>query len=126
MTKKINLIVFVESKNRHEWLEKLISTLDQKEFSLSLISLEGYGSQQHYIRKNFPKVSVENSRLKKHGVLTGIYSVLRFRRRHHVNVLLAVGHPASYICALVSLLFRIKFALIHMQQPRFFELMSTT
>ena len=122
--KNLHIIHFVESNNRHEWLENLISLLDAKGFSQSLVSIEPQGAISSYLSSNFPHIHVKKVRKNRLNIFTGVIELIQSRKKNSINIVFALGHPAAVITAVTSCFVSIDFVFSHMQQPRYFELMK--
>lgn len=122
--KNLHIIHFVESNNRHEWLENLISLLDAEGFSQSLVSIEPQGAISSYLSNNFPHIHVKKVRKYRLNIFTGVIEVIQSRKKNSINIVFALGHPAAVITAITSCFVRINFVFSHMQQPHYFELIN--
>ena len=122
--KSIHIIHFVESNNRHEWLENLISLLNAEGFTQTLISVEPQGAISAYLSDNYENIYVNTKRQHRLNVFTGVREVIRSRRRDSINVVFALGHPAAVITGVASCLVRTNFVFSHMQQPHYFDYMK--
>ncbi len=122
--KNIHIIHFVESNNRHEWLENLMSLLDAEGFTQTLIPVEPQGAISTFLADNYKNIYVNRNRMRRLNVFTGVREVIRSRRRDSINVVFALGHPAAVITGIASCLVRTNFVFSHMQQPHYFEYMK--
>jgi len=122
--KNLHIIHFVESNNRHEWLENLISLLDEKGFSQTLVSIEPPGAISSYLSNNFPHMQVKKMRRYRLNIFTGVREVIKSRKKNSTNIVFALGHPAAVITGITSCFVSTNFVFSHMQQPHYFELMK--
>ena len=122
--KNIHVIHFVESNNRHEWLENLISLLDAKGFSQTLVSIEPPGSISSYLLEKFPQVHVNRTRKYRLNTVTGVRELIKSRKKNSVNIVFTLGHPAAFIAGITTYFVNMDFVLSHMHQPRYFQLMK--
>jgi glycosyltransferase involved in cell wall biosynthesis len=121
--KQIHVIHLVESRNRHDWLEKLIEQLRKNGISQSLITLESDGEIKDFLSHKYPNLHLVGTHKKRLGVLTGVMEILGARKKDSLNLVFALGHPAAFIAAVASLFPDVKFIFSHMQQPNYFKLM---
>lgn len=122
--KNIHIIHFVESNNRHEWLENLISLLDAKGFSQTLVSIEPHGAINSYFSNNSSHIQVKKMRTNRLNIFTGVREIIKSRKKNSLNIVFALGHPAAIIAGITSCFVNINFVFSHMQQPHYFELME--
>lgn len=122
--KNIHIIHFVESNKRHEWLERLISLLNEKEFSQTLISIEPQGAISTFLLNNYPKVCVNRIRQNRLNIFTGVKEIIRSRKKNSINIVFALGHLAAVTTGIASCLVRTNFVFSHMQQPHYFDYMK--
>lgn len=122
--KNIHIIHLVESNKRHEWLENLISLLNTKGFSQTLISVEPQGAISAFLSDNYPNIYVNKKRQHRLNIFTGVREVIRSRKKDSTNIVFALGHPAAVITGVASCLIRTNFVFSHMQQPHYFEYMK--
>lgn len=123
--KEIHIIHFVESNVRHDWLEKLIVFINEKGLSQTLITIESPGEINDYLATKYPNLDINSSR-KNHslGILGGVREIIKARKKNSTNIVLAFGHPAAFITGVSTYFTKIHFVFSHMQQPRYFKLMS--
>lgn len=120
----IHVIHFVESSQRHDWLERFISLLESKGFTQSLITLEAPGAIQDFLGSKFPRVDIGSARESDLSLVCGIMELKRARKKSATNLVISLGHLPAFITALASFAFDFIFVVSHMQQPRYFEFMG--
>ena len=81
--KPIHVIHLVESRNRHDWLEKLIEQLQKNGVSQSLITLESDGAIKDFLSQKYPKLHLVGTHRKRLGVLAGVMEILGARKKIH-------------------------------------------
>ena len=119
-----HVIHLVESANRHEWLEKLVESLEKKGVSQTLITLEPDGNMYDYLLQNYPSLKMIRSHKKRLNPVSGTIEVLRARRRDRTSLVFALGHPAALIAGIATFFPGVKLIFSHMQQPNYFRLMK--
>lgn len=122
--KNINIIHFVESNGRHLWLEKLMEVLDTKGFTQALLTVDGPGENHDHLALKFPRMKINKQPMGRIPSIRWISQMREMRVNGSLNIVFALGHPASFISAIASLFLEIKFVLCHTQQPRYFEVMN--
>jgi glycosyltransferase involved in cell wall biosynthesis len=121
---KIHIIHFVESSQRHDWLERFILLLESKGFTQSLITIEAPGAIQDFLCSMNPLVDIRGSRESDLSLVGGIMEIKRARKKSATNLVISLGHLPAFITALASFAFDFIFVVSHMQQPRYFEFMD--
>ena len=114
----------MESNGRHFWLEKLMEMLDAKGFSQALLTVDEPGENHAYLAVKFPKMKINKMPMRRIPSIRWIFQMREMRVSGSLNIVFALGHPASFISAIASLFLKIHFILCHTQQPRYFEVMS--
>lgn len=122
--KSIHVIHLVESRNRHDWLEKLIEQLNKKGISQTLVTLESDGEINSYLSSKYPKLQLVYSHKKRLNLVTGVVAILGVRKKHSLNLVFALGHPAAFIGMIATIFPRVRLIFSHMQQPNYFKLMK--
>ena len=122
--KNINVVHFVESNGRHLWLEKLMEVLDAKGFTQALLTVDGPGENHDYLSAKFPRMKINKQPMRRIPSIRWISQMREMQVNGSLNIVFALGHPASFISAIASLFLKIHFVLCHTQQPRYFEVMN--
>lgn len=122
--RNINVIHFVESNGRHQWLEKLMDLLDAKGFTQAFLTVDGPGVNHAYLAERFPGMKINKQPMGRVPSKKWISQMRQMRVDGSANIVFALGHPASIISAVTSLFLEFNFVLCHTQQPRYFEVMK--
>ena len=70
--KPIHVIHLVGSRNRHDWLEKLIEQLQKNGISQLLITLESDGAIKDFLSQKYPHLQFVGTHKERLGVLAGV------------------------------------------------------
>jgi glycosyltransferase involved in cell wall biosynthesis len=102
------------------WFSRLLSTLDEKNFSQCVVNFDG----NRIVSRDaeLDNIAVNSSKGKTRFVryLEAFYLIGKARVNGKVNFLFAQGHEESIICSLAARLYGLEFGVVHHVQPRFF------
>ena len=119
-----NIILFVESSKRHNWLEGLASNLAKSVYSQHLVTVEPDGDEHTYFKENYTNFKNSSPRSRKLSPFRTLFELRDSFDPALQNIVVTFGHYPSALVLFASYFLDFKFIFYHMQQPKYFELMK--
>lgn len=121
----INIIHVSNLALKGSWFERLVLTLQERNISQNLVSLNSSANNFSSAIPEGLKISSPRSALRPLKFFETLVLIRKAKIKGKLNFLLAQGHEEAAICQIAAKLFGIEFGLVHHVQPKFFpELMK--
>jgi glycosyltransferase involved in cell wall biosynthesis len=121
----INIIHVSNLALNGSWFERLVLTLQERNISQNLVSLNSSAKNFSSAIPEGLKISSPKSALRPLKFFETLVLIRKAKIQGKLNFLLAQGHEEAAICLIAGKLFGVEFGLVHHVQPNFFpELMK--
>jgi glycosyltransferase involved in cell wall biosynthesis len=121
----LNIIHVSNLSLNGSWFERLLSTLEDRNYSQSLVTLTSEENKFSGARPKGVEVYSPRNSLKFFRYLQILVLINMAKSKEKQNFLFAQGHEEAIICSIAARILGIEFGLVHHVQPMFFpELMN--